>query len=148
MESVMPTDIDADFTTINHPLEDVFDIESNTTEIIPMNTSATELVVSEEFDEKDREIDGQFQEVYDAAIAAYDQQAMDAEVIEPKYRARNQEVAVQYLTAALNAAKEKSSMKAHKDKTSIDRKKASTPGSLTQNLIVDRNDILRALQKK
>lgn len=128
---------------IEHPMEEVLDIEPGTT-IATVVERSTELVVAEEFDEKDNEIEGQMQEVYDAAMSAFEQQSMDSEVIEPKYRARNQEVAVQFLNTALSAVKEKSSLKQHKDRINIDRVKAAKAGTTNNNLIVaDRNEILK-----
>jgi len=55
---------------IEHPLEEIFDIESGTT-VITRTEKTTELVKSDDYDEKDIEIEDQFQEVYDAALAAF-----------------------------------------------------------------------------
>lgn len=133
--------------TKSHPMEQVLDIEEGTT-LVPYESRSTELSIIDEFDEKDQEIEGQFQEVYDAAMTAFDAQAQDAIDIDPKFRARNEEVAVQYLNTALAAAKEKSTMKQHKDKLHADRTKGIAPKTLNQNLIVaDRNEILRHLQQ-
>lgn len=129
-----------------HPMELMFDLEEGSTLPTTIPREPTVLAKHDEFDEKDEEIEEQFQEVYDLAIEAYETQAADAEVIEPKYRARTQEIAAQFLGAALNAAKEKSSLKAHKDKMSVNKIKASGPQTLNQNLIVaDRNDLLKHL---
>lgn len=129
--------------TIEHPMEEILDIEPGTT-IATVVERNTELVVADEFDAKDQEIEGQMQEVYEAAMEAFEDQCNDNQVIEPKYRARNQEVAVQFLNAALNAAKEKSTLKQHKDKLAVAQARAVGPKTLNQNLIVaDRNDILK-----
>ena len=103
---------------VEHPMEDVLNIESGTT---PMTTieRTSELVPAEEYDDKDEEIDEQFQEVYDSTMGAFEGQMEEAELVEGKYKARNGEVAVQFLNAALSAAKEKSNMKQHKDKSAI-----------------------------
>jgi hypothetical protein len=139
-------DLPEDFKVIDHPMEDLLDIESGTTQVPAIPQRNTELVVADEYDRKDEEIEGQFQEVYDAAMDAYEQQVVDTETIEPKYRARNQEVAVQYLNTALNAAKEKSSLKQFKDKMLNDRKAASGPKTVNNNLVVaDRNGILKQI---
>lgn len=130
---------------VSHPLEEVLDIEENTT-VVPVKQVTTDLVVSEKYDEKDRELDGQFQEVYDAAFEAFENQAEEAELIDPKYKARNAEVAVQYLNTALQAAREKSNLKQHADKVQIAVTKSST--TVNNNLIVDRNDLLRTLQER
>ena len=134
-----------DYKIIDHPMEDLLDIESGSTFLPATPSRSTELVQAEEFDSKDREIEEQFQEIYDSAMDAYEQQATDAEAIEPKYRARNQEVAVQYLNAALNAAKEKAGLKQFKDKLAA-ASKPQGPKTLNQNLIVaDRNDLLKQI---
>ena len=100
---------------IAHPIEDVLEIESGTTLLPVVEHAPTELAVTSDYDEEDREINEQFQEVYDVAMDAYETQAADIETIEPKFRARNSEVAVQYLNTALNAAKEKANIKMAKD---------------------------------
>lgn len=139
-------DLPEDFKVIEHPMEQVLGIEGGTTEVPAIPQRSTELATVDEYDNKDEEIETQFQEVYDLALDAYEQQAADAETVEPKYRARNQEVAVQYLNTALNAAKEKSTLKQFKDKMFNDRKATSGPKTVNNNLIVDdRNNILKAI---
>jgi len=101
---------------ISHPCEDVFDIESGTTVMSVPEPRSTELVQSQTYDDKDAEIEEQYQEIYDKAMDAFDDIQNDMEGIEGKFKARNNEVGVQFLNAALNAAKEKSRMKEHKDK--------------------------------
>ena len=142
-------DIPEGYEEIYHPMEDMLDIEPGTTQVPATIERSTELVAHEEFDAKDKEIEEQYQEVYDAAMGAFEQQSMDSEVIEPKYRARNQEVAVQFLNAALQAAKEKGGMKQHKDKLNVAKVKANSAGTTNNNLIVaDRNEILKHLGGK
>lgn len=136
------TDVQTD-----HPMEEVFDLEPNTT-IVQREERETEMVASEEYDPKDVEIEEQFQEVYDAAMGAFESQCDEAEVVEGKYKARNAEVAVQFLNAALAAAKEKSGLKQHKDKQGIAQGKLrGGPGNtINNNLVVaDRNDLLKRL---
>lgn len=131
-------------TFIEHPMEEVLNIEPGTTLLSQVERS-TDLVIAEEYDEKDQEIENQFQEVYDAAMSAFESQSMGVELADPKYRARNHEVAVQYLNTALSAVKEKSTMKQHKDKVNVDRAKAG-PKTLNQNVIIaDRNDLLKRI---
>lgn len=135
---------------IEHPLEEVFDIEAGTT-LIPRTEKTTDMVQATEYDEKDNEIEDQFQEIYDKAIAAFDDQVIEAEVVEGKYKARNMEVAVQLLNSALAAAKEKSGMKQHKDKTALAKGKLTGSGTTnynTQVVVADRNDILKTFGKK
>ena len=130
---------------ISHPIEDILDIESGTTLFPAVQTTKKELAVTGDYDDVDQEINEQFQEVYDTAMDAYEQQAMDIETIEPKYRARNQEVAVQYLNTALAAAKEKSNIKMSKDKM-VTKQATTGPQTLNQSVIVaDRNDVLKEI---
>jgi len=131
-----------------HPMEEVLDIESGTTvhPMVERQTTDIAETTTEAYDNKDTEIEGQFQEVYDAAMDAFDTQMGTSEDVEGRYQARNGEVAVQFLSTALAAAKEKSNVKQHKDKLSIARGKLTGVGTTNNNLIVaDRNDILKAL---
>jgi len=128
---------------IEHPMEEVFDIEAGTTLVPRTEIVPNEMVTAPDYDEKDEEIEGQLQEVYDAAMQAFENQEGVAEIIDPKYQARNSEVAVQYLNTALAAAREKANMKQHKDKIGV----AKEAGPVTNNnLIVDRNELLKMLQ--
>ncbi len=101
---------------ITHPCEEVFDIEEGSTILTVQEPRSTELVQSNNYDNKDSEIEEQYQEVYDKAMDAFDDIQNDMEGIEGKFKARNNEVGVQFLNSALSAAKEKSRMKEHKDK--------------------------------
>lgn len=124
---------------IFHPLEEVFDIEENTT-VVPYKQVKTDLVVHEPYDNKDEEIEEQLQELYDMALEAFENQQEESDVIDPKYRARNAEVAVQYLKTALEAAREKRQMKEHKDK--VVTKQA---GTVNNNVVVSHTDLLDAI---
>ena len=128
---------------IDHPLEEIFDIERSTT-IVPYTKVKTDLVPHSEYDEKDSELEKQLQELYDLALEAFETQQDEAEVIEPKFKARNAEVAVQYLKTALEAVHEKSQLKQHKDK--ISTPKDGSGKTVNNNmLITDRNTLLEAL---
>lgn len=130
---------------IEHPLEKVFDIEPGTT-MVPTVQRTTDLTVVHTYDEKDKEVEGQFQEIYDAAMGAFEQQSLEIDSLEGKYKARGGEVAVQYLNTALEAARSKATQKQHKDKMAVDQGKAG-PKTVNNNLIVaDRNDLLRNLR--
>lgn len=132
---------------IEHPLEGVFEIESGTT-MVPQTVRSTELIVSDQYDEKDTEIEQQFQEVYDAGMSAFEQQFGEADMVEGKYKARAGEVAVQFLNAALAAAQAKSTLKIHKDKLTVDVMKGIKPNTVNNNLIVaSQADILKKLMK-
>ena len=133
--------------TISHPMEGVLNIEPGTTIVEYQESLPAVLTEHEEYDEKDNEIEQQFQEVYEKALDIFEDQSEVAEMVEGKFKARNYEVAAQFLNTALNAIKEKAGLKQHKDKLSIAAVKAENSGTTNQTLIVaDRNDILRALQ--
>jgi len=132
----------------SHPLEEMLNIEEGTT-MVPSSKRSTDMVVKAEYDEKDDEIDEQFQEVYDLALDAFEAQAQEAELVEGKYKARNGEIAAQYLNTALAAAREKSDLKQGKDKLAIAANKLK-PGDIGdgKKIIADFSEILRAVQEE
>ena len=69
----------------SNPLEELLDIEPNTT-LMPAIKRETELVVDTRYDSKDTEIEDQFQEIYDLALEAFDAQSQEAELVEGKYK--------------------------------------------------------------
>lgn len=135
--------------TIEHPLEEVFDIAPGSTVVEYKESVPTVLVDHVKYDDKDEEIEEQFQEVYDKAMDAFDMQQEVSETVEGKYVARNAEVAVQFLSAALNAAKEKSHMKQHKDKLgTATGQQGEGAKIINNNLFVDRNDLLKQILER
>lgn len=133
--------------TIDHPLEEVFDIEKNSTEIAVSAPIIPPIVTTEHYDNKDEEIEEQLQEVYVAAMAQYEDQSETAKTVEGKYRARNGEVAMQALKVALDAVEAKSGIKKSKDK--IEASQNQGPTTQNNNLIItDRNDLLKLLDGK
>jgi len=145
----MKTDSKEIEVIVEHPMEEILNIESNTT-IVPRIEHTSELVVDDQYDAKDDEIDKQIQDIYDAAMGAFETQMEEAELVEGKYKARNGEVAVQFLNTALSAAREKSGLKQHKDKIAIAQNKLKGgPSTVNNNLIVaDRNELLKEMFKK
>jgi hypothetical protein len=124
-----------------HPLEEIFNLPASETQY---DSSPKDLVVHDAYDEKDSEVEEQFAEVYELALEAFRSQQEAAEYSDPKYGARNMEVAEKFLATALNAAKEKSTLKQHKDK--LDVSKQAGPSHVSNNLIVaDRNELLKKL---
>lgn len=130
--------------TIEHPLEGLFGIESGTTVVETQQLQSDENVSIELYDEKDVEIENQFQEVYDTAMTSFADQAGLLLTSDPKYSARNMEVANSYLNTALAAAKEKAALKLGKEKI----RKDSAPKTVNNNLIMDRNELLRMLKDR
>lgn len=139
----MSTKITDTEKVISHPMEEVFELEQHTT-VVPYKEVKTELVPHEPFDEKDKELEKQLQDLYDIALEAFENQQEESDVIDPKFRARNAEVAVQYLKTALEAVQVKTELKQHKDKMTVKQK---TGGTVNNNVIfTDRNAIIRALR--
>jgi len=128
----------------DHPMEELFGIEPSTT-IVETTQRNTEIAVVEHptYDDKDKEIEQQFEEVYDAAMETFHETIEQLDDIEPKYKNKSREVAVQFLNAALAAADKKAVMKANKDKL----EKVTSKNNYTQNnLIFDRNELLKSLK--
>lgn len=95
-------------------------------------------------DEEDIENDKRIDTVYDAAMTTFQNQMAYTEIIEPRYAARNAEVAHQFLTTALAAAGMKAKVKADRKRTNA----AFIPyaNKTTNNVIVaDRNELLRMM---
>lgn len=133
---------------VEHPLEEMLDIDSGSTmvEFIEPAMPAEVVTIDGVYDEKDTEIEEQLQEIYETAMTQFEVQAGVTETVEGKYAARNAEVAVQFLTAALNAVQTKANVKGGKDKLVV---KALTSEPKTGGtVIMDRNELMKALEKK
>lgn len=138
-----------------HPLETLLDIEEGSTDLginieehYAVAAEQTQAVGSTpvEKDEEDKEVDAKIDTVYAAAMEAFQTQTSFTEIIEPRYAARNAEVAANYLNIALAAANSRARIKTDRKKTAAFIPFGSG-GKTTNNLIVaDRNDILRMIQ--
>lgn len=135
--------------SILDPLDKLFNTEP-TAEIAEYeDTTEGELAAlsspeaEQEKDEEDVEIDKKIDTVYDSAINAFNNQTAYSEIIEPRYAARNAEVAAQYLNIALNAAATRARVKGERKKAG-----AFVPyASKTQNNVVvaSREEIMRLI---
>lgn len=108
---------------LTNPLDELFQTEQPVGEIAEYK-QVTEgelaaLQPAPEKDDEDVEIDRKIDEVYTNAIDTFQQQMQYAEIVEPRYAARNAEVAANYLNIALNAAGMRAKVKG-------ERKKAGT----------------------
>ena len=131
-----------------NPLEEVFDIENGTTMTEYTETLPVQTVKPENYDDKDKEIDEQLQEIYESALAQFETQSEEARQVDGKYKARNGEVAIQALNTALHATRTKAEIKVNKDKIELKERTAGGPRTLNQNLIVaDRNELLKILEE-
>jgi hypothetical protein len=138
---------------IAHPLESVFGLEEGLTDI-EQDYAVAESIVGDlavpegpqpdHKDEDDILIEQRIDEVYQMAIETFQTQTSYMAVIEPRYAARNAEVAANYLNIALAAANSRSKVK-------TDRKKANQVfiphgGKTTNNLVIaNREDILKMI---
>jgi len=131
-----------------HPLEELLDIEEGTTimEYVEPAMPAEVVTVDGVYDEKDTEIEEQLQEIYEVAMTQFEVQSGVCEEVEGKYAARNAEVAVQFLTAALNAVQTKSTVKANKDKLVV--KAITSEPNAKGNIVLDRNELMKMLESK
>lgn len=157
----------------SHPLEDVFDMESGSTpfkfsdtETGALNERASSLVdpttgelvlrKSEELTTADIEkeeriedlhIDGQLEGIHNAALVAFEHQSRMAQEVDPKFSARNAEVAAQYLNIALNAVNSRVDSKFKRQKIRLAKQTAGAPQTVNNNVIVaDRNELLKLMQ--
>lgn len=130
---------------LDHPLEDIFDIEPGTT-LITRQEQKTELVELAEYDEKDIEIEESMQEVYDKAMSGYERIQDECEDIEGRYLPRMMEVGVQHLKMALDAAEAKARIKEMKDKLNS-KSKSSGAKTINNNLVISREELLRTMFK-
>lgn len=100
-------------------------------------------VEQEPKDEDDKIIDGKLDAIYDAALETFQQQTEYTQIIEPRYAARNAEVAASYLTIALNAVATRAKVKGDRKRNS-----AFVPyANKTQNNVVvaSREEIMRMI---
>ncbi|WAX21697.1 hypothetical protein [Stenotrophomonas phage RAS14] len=133
----------------SHPLEDILGIESNSTEIVKFERN-TELQPYEHFDDKDTELENQYQEIADLAITAYKNLEQTMETAEPKFMARLTEVGQQSLNTALSALNARAKMKEAKDKALAKAAQASSKGNTTNQavFILDRNQALQMVKQQ
>ena len=133
--------LDELFNTIPH---DLLEVEEGF-----IATSEGELATLEgveappEKDEEDVMIDQKIDDVYDAALGAFNQQTQYMEIIEPRYAARNAEVAANYLNIALGAATARAKVKGDRKKNA-----AFVPFSnnkATGTVVASREDIMRMI---
>ena len=130
---------------IEHPMENIFDLERGSTLVERVVMAEPDEVIEPTigvYDEKDQEIDNQFQQVFNAAYMTFEAQRMSTEGMNPQFQARALEVAQQFLNTALAAASEKAKLKQAKDKIV---KPTGTVNNTTNNLIMDRDDMLKML---
>ena len=153
--------------TTPHPLESVFNIEAGTTPLSVasaqvsnemLDPSTGEIIerkidgVSDADIEKeerieDLKIDGQIDSIHGAALNAFEAQHRLSQEVDPKFSARNAEVAAQYLKIALDAVGTRVDTKYKRAKVRLSQNEG--PRQVQNNLIVaDRNSLLQDLFDK
>lgn len=138
----------SDNPMLNHPLDDLFGTDKNEMQEYEQVTEGelaemAEQPQPEEKDEEDGEIDAKFDAIYDMALETFQQQTEYTQIIEPRYAARNAEVAASYLTIALNAAATRAKVKGDRK-----RNAAFVPyaGKTQNNVVVaSREEIMRMI---
>lgn len=136
-----------------HPLEAAFNIEPGTTITEYSTTLPAEVVPMPDYDDKDNEIEGKLEEIYAIAMNQVINVADEIERVEGKYKARMGEVTATMLNVALDAVRQKTTLKIHKDKLMTEKTNTAVQrGNVVtnNNLVVtaDRNEILRMLMKQ
>lgn len=113
---------------ITNPLDDLFNIgpteieeddeyvAMNEGDLESLRSNSTLQNIPSEKDEEDIQIDNNIDTIYDAAISAFTTQTEYTEIIEPRYAARNAEVAAGYLNIALAAMAQKAKIKGDRKK--------------------------------
>jgi hypothetical protein len=106
----------------------------------------TPAVIQKEERIEDLQIAAKQEEVYVNAMTAFEQQIGNIGKADPKFAARNGEVAAQFLKIALDAANSKVEAKYKRAKIRYAEAAASRGPNVQNNVVVaDRNDVLKAL---
>lgn len=136
---------------LQNPLESVFNMGEDPDEDQAQYELAEQMpgeLVEAPPDDKDADdilVEKRIDEVYEMALQTFQNQTAFTEIIEPRYAARNAEVAANYLNIALAAANSRAKVK-------TDRKRANQAfiphaNKTTNNLVVaSREDVLRMIK--
>jgi hypothetical protein len=109
-------------TKIVNPLDELFETEEQVGMIEYEQATEGELAElqsdapSPEIDAEDIEINKKIDDIYTAAYDTFQNQMAYTEIVEPRYAARNAEVAANYLNIALNAASVRAKVKNERKK--------------------------------
>lgn len=144
---------------MKHPLAETFGLEQTFTsdplEGVDLTTidddqylATTEAQLpapaSAEPDAEDKEINQKIDTIYGEAMTAYQNQTAFVEILEPRYAARNAEVAAGYLNTALNAVALRAKVKNERKKTAGGF--VPYANQTTNNVVVaDRNQLLKMM---
>ena len=129
--------------SIEHPLEEVFDIDAGTTIVEYHEVVPAVIVHMPTYDEKDDEIEGQYEEIYTIAMSQVADIGDELGRVEGKYKARIGEVTATMLNVALSAVREKAQLKMHKDKLTPMSGSGPNTANNNSNITADRNELIR-----
>lgn len=161
-----------------HPLEDLFNLEPGSTpspfkfedSLVPpsrlsiensasiVDPATGELIsrtsdgasdLEKEERIEDLHIDAHLDNIRGAAHGAFEAQLRLSQEVDPKFSARNAEVAAQYLNIALNAVNSKINAKFKRQKIRIEKNASLVPNTVNNNVILaDRNQLLQEIMQK
>lgn len=132
-----------------NPLDELFETAQETPVVEYDQVTQGELAAlqsenaSPDADADDTEIDKKIDQVYDAAYDTFQNQMAYTEIVEPRYAARNAEVAANYLSIALNAAAARARVKSDRKRNSTFVPYGAKPGSGA--IVASREDIMRMM---
>jgi hypothetical protein len=130
---------------ISHPLEQVFDLEANSTQrslVTPTPVETLPAIVTAQYDEKDSSIDTELATIHTEAMAVANEMKSQMAFADPRGLPRMGEVAIQALNTALDAIKQKADIKKHKDKLAASGGIDSVNNVTNNTLIIDRSALL------
>jgi hypothetical protein len=142
-----PTFTDPVYTTGNERASTL--VDPTTGELMPRNIDPDLTELEREERIEDLHIDSQLEGIHDNAIIAFEKQARMADEVDPKFAARNAEVAAQYLNIALNAVNSRVDAKFKRQKVRLAKNVTKAPSTVNKNVIIaDRNAMLDRLLGK
>lgn len=121
-------------------------VDPTTGEVIVQQVEGMEVAELEKEDRiSDLQIEAKTEEVYQGAIAAFESHMNLSATADPKFAARNGEVAAQFLNIALSSVNSKVEAKYKKAKIRFASVSAKNPSTTNNVIVADRNDVLRTL---
>jgi hypothetical protein len=139
---------------LSHPLESVFNMGEDAMEIderyamaeVPAVAVQPEEAPKDHKDEDDVLIEQRIDEVYTVAMETFQNQTAYMEIVEPRYAARNAEVAANYLNIALAAANSRAKVKSDRKRANQAFVPYAAGGKTTNNIVVaNREDIIKMI---
>lgn len=139
-----------------HPLQDALDMGDNPLDFesdyaqVPAQHVTAQQPTEPPKDVKDEDdllVEQRMDEIYDAAMQAYEAQTGYMEVIEPRYAARNAEVAANFLNLALQTTLGRAKVKNERKRANQAFVPFAQPGGRTTNnlIVANREDILKMI---